>query len=361
MVFKTRSQKTAYGYKKMYKRMSNSIQIKPNFVDKTSIDNYLSKWKQLDRRVSPQSFILYCNNNGEIDTNYVPDFLFDHLIGRTLNNARYEVYYSDKNLDDIKLSEKKHYTPKTVLRKIWNVYYDDQYNSISDLSSFLQHIECTRIIAKPSIDDAGGRGIDIFYKEKEYGNYINNDGCEISEWMKDKSDLIIQEVAGQNDFYKGLNPSSINTVRVVTYRSVKDEVTRVMQSLLRVGNIDSFVDNWHSGGHIVNINKDGVFGEYGYNMNFDKIRFSKAGVEAPHILGMHQIAIELSRKYLFHRVLSFDFFVDSFDNIMLVEINTGAAPWLQFIAGPLFGEYADEVIEYCNENKGFRVITVSSH
>lgn len=357
-VYRLKSQRTANQYKLMYEKMSKSISIKPGFVDNEAVKDYLKKWKHLDKKVSSQGFTLYCNNNSEVDTNYVPDFLFDQLISKILNNSRYDVYYSDKNFDDKRFDGDNNLMPETLLRKIENVYYDGQYSSIDDVKQYLRNSKIERIIAKPSIDSAGGRGIELFVKDKDNKNYFKKNEYELTTWMQGKKNLLIQRVVGQNDFYKKINPDSINTIRVVTYRSVVDEIPVILQSFLRIGGPGAFVDNWHSGGLILAINNDGFFEKYAYDMEFNKTAFPYYGSKAPFIEEIWSTAINLAKSFFFHRIMAFDLFIDDHDQVRLIESNTGAASWLQFIAGPLFGKHTDEVIGFCKENIGSQTLTL---
>ena len=53
-----------------------------------------------------------------------------------------------------------------------------------------------------------------------------------------------------------------------------------------------------------------------------------------------------------HRLLALDIMVDKYDNPRLIEFNCeGYGMWVfQFSMGSAFGEYTDEIIEYCKNN-----------
>lgn len=59
--------------------------------------------------------------------------------------------------------------------------------------------------------------------------------------------FIIQEVITQHPVLASLNPTSVNTVRIMTYRWLSGEVV-ALSSLVRVGRSGEIVDNGHAGG-----------------------------------------------------------------------------------------------------------------
>ncbi|MCK7537993.1 MAG: hypothetical protein MZV63_47075 [Marinilabiliales bacterium] len=59
-------------------------------------------------------------------------------------------------------------------------------------------------------------------------------------------------------FFARFNESSLNTVRILTYRSVRNEDVFVLHRLLRAGRRGSVVDNQASGGIACAIDNDGL-------------------------------------------------------------------------------------------------------
>ena len=64
---------------------------------------------------------------------------------------------------------------------------------------------------------------------------------------------------------------------------------------------------------------------------------------------MKEIAIEIAAAYHYHRLLGFDFCVDADQHIRLMEINTRNVGIInqQMNTGPLYGEYTEEIVNYC--------------
>ena len=83
--------------------------------------------------------------------------------------------------------------------------------------------------------------------------------------------------------------------------------------------------------------------------NNNNVIFAKVG-EIPKVSEMRQIATYYAKKNFYSRLMGLDFCVDNKGKVILIEINNqfGAISF-QMNSGPLFGEYTDEIIEYCKQ------------
>ena len=76
---------------------------------------------------------------------------------------------------------------------------------------------------------------------------------------------LIQSFIRQHPDMAALHPQSINTIRLLTVRSLKDGQIHVMPSILRIGTGDSIVDNTSQGGLAVGIDMEsGYLKQYGF-------------------------------------------------------------------------------------------------
>lgn len=114
----------------------------------------------------------------------------------------------------------------------------------------------------------GECGIGIFMLEVKNGNFFVNDKTvSIPEFIDycGKGVYLIQEVVRQHDEMKALHPSSLNTLRLVTVKSLKDGAVHLLPSILRIGTGDSIVDNTSRGGIAVGIDIErGTLKKYGF-------------------------------------------------------------------------------------------------
>lgn len=85
------------------------------------------------------------------------------------------------------------------------------------------------------------------------------------EQMITGAEYLFQEIVQQHPKMSELYSGSINTIRLVTVRSLKDNQLHLMPSILRIGANGSFVDNTSQGGIAVGFNLDtGQLNRFGF-------------------------------------------------------------------------------------------------
>ena len=175
-------------------------------------------------------------------------------------------------------------------------------------------------------------------------------------------DFIMQEAFEQHEFMAQFNPTSVNTIRLAVYKSVNDDRCHVTQAIMRIGRKGSIVDNGCAGGMFVGINKsDGalmhyVSNEQGYTCTeFNGIDF-KHEYKVPFWNSVVGFAETVCQYIPNQRLFALDVALRSDGKPCLLEYNlTGFSIWLfQYTAGPAFGEYTDEIIDYCKSRLGKR-------
>lgn len=331
-----------------------------------SAKSYKKKWTVLSRFVFAKYYKVYTSISGKDDINYVPENIFYCIIEPTLNDTSLSIAYSDKNYYD-RLPSFSTLFPKTCIRNIDGVFYDDKYCYIDDKKTgdFLTRLKrftAPQVILKPSVDSWGGRNVLLFIKE--HGVYRDTDGNTLDlKFLQSyqNKNYIVQEAIEQYQFYKQFNPSSLNTIRVFTYRSTTTEKVAVLHCVLRMGRDGSITDNQSAGGISCGIDENGKLNDFAVNKKGDIFHYAGEGKElsftsigSVYKLGeIKKLAKECAIHFYYHRILSFDFCVDKRENVRLIEINNKSMEinFLQMNNGPLFGEYTDEVIEYCKNNR----------
>ncbi len=240
---------------------------------------YIQFWKQLSPKVEPYSFRFYSHFMGKVHY-IIPEDIGHRVIENYLNPKRFRDFYNDKNVYT-QLFAPQLVTPKTLLCRInGSPLLDGNYqiakttentigfNSISEeLAAFIGDYDS--IIIKPTIDTKGGQGILKFEKNgnlyQSCDNHIPLTGASLQSFG---NDFCVQESIKQHPFLAQFNPTSVNTMRVCTYRSVVDEEVVVFACALRMGSKGSFTDNTHSGGAIVKVDLETgkignvVYGKY---------------------------------------------------------------------------------------------------
>jgi len=122
-----------------------------------------------------------------------------------------------------------------------------------------------KLFCKP-LDGQCGKG--IFILDVEDGRmFINGESIDAATLKEHCSDgrYLMQEFVTQHPAMSQLHPQSINTIRLLTVRSLKDGQIHIMPSILRVGTGDSIVDNTSRGGLAIGINiETGYLKQFGF-------------------------------------------------------------------------------------------------
>ena len=184
---------------------------------------------------------------------YVPPFFF----------ANYHQEYYQKGLDIVKLSDKlEQYrllksrcvrTPEVVcIIHDGKVYSDDSILiNLCDLSDYQKQ---QKIFVKPA-GSMGGHGIMMMSSFNELQNRLS----ELNRSVK----YIVQRGLVQREDFSKLNPSCVNTLRVIVHEDSEKKRMLMKICILRMGRNNSFVDNSAQGGLSIAIDvNDGSFADY---------------------------------------------------------------------------------------------------
>lgn len=320
---------------------------------------WILRWSQFGVKASPTQYRVFSQYIGN-DIDIVPEDICHDFIEPVLNPYSYIGYYADKNTFD-KLFPLG-YFPKTLLRKIGGFYYDNAYNylNLTDdiLKEKLSSAGKVRCIIKPSVEGMSGRGVQMFYKNSQ-GEWEDTEHNEINISYIEKhfgKDFIIQEVMEQSEYISQFNATSINTLRISLYRSVKDNQCHVTGAIMRIGGKGSIVDNAHAGGCYVGINPDGSFchevlDQYGQKRKvFNGVNFEN-DFKYPNWNQVLEFARSVGRYIPHHRLLALDIVLQKDNTPRLIEFNLlYYSSWLfQYTTGSAFGKYTDEILDYCRE------------
>jgi hypothetical protein len=224
-----------------------------------------------------------------------------------------------------------------------------------------------KLIVKPATDTGGGLGVRLFtYNGNTWGS---NDGETLTlNYLekKYKRNFIIQEAIEPCKFVKQFNPSSYSTFRIFTYRSVINDEPHFIGGYLRVGAKDSFKDNIWGGGYAIPINSDGTLASHASDAQRKRydcvngINLQDKILEIPNWNKIIGLCYDIATKVIPNRLLSFDIMLDADEEPRCIEFNTKnqTVTTVQTTSKPFFGEYTEEVINYCIDHKGKRVYPI---
>lgn len=332
-------------------------------------ENYIALWKQFNERVEPYTYRFFYKICGK-SSHIIPEDIACVYIEPLLNPIRFRAMYSDKNLY-ARLLLPKGCAPKTFLYRIagGNIYAGDSCcledkpivsDANADAISQLIPSEYTKIALKPSIDSHSGAGVMLF--EKKEGIYVGKNGEILNGFFLRRygNDFVIQEVIKQDAYVGQFCKTSVNTMRIMTYRSVEDETIHILGSVLRIGHEGSFVDNLFAGGGFAIINAEtGELGKYildefgRKSSKINGIDFSANTFVIPRWNEAIDFAKNVAKQIRHARLCALDVVFDESGKLRLIEYNVDRFMWsfIMFSGRLPFGDRFDEVIQYCLKNK----------
>ena len=289
---------------------------------------------------------LYCHEyffsrTGVFTKEYVPNnFYHCDLIPRA--NVDSMMGLCDKNLSDILFCGEN--VARAIIKNI-NGYYYKEGIPISEEDAVLMCQNLEDVIIKPS-RESKGHGVQLLRVEEGVSNL---QGKTIRQVFKDYGkDFLIQERVKQHKDMAALNPSSVNTIRVLSYRSGMEVL--IIYSVVRIGRKDKVIDNQCAGGISTTISKDGCLGKVAFGgYSEDDIVSTDSGVVLEgYRLPSYDKAIEMVKrlhmKLPYFNLVGWDVAIQENGEPVLIEFNTN--PGLSqsaFKSG--MGEYTERVIK----------------
>lgn len=346
--------------KKMFERYFSHI-INVNKMDSMPnadvIECWVKKWSIFGDAPATKSFRAYARfMNGNINT--VPNEIARNYIEPILTPEEFQPFYNDKN--SLGLILPTEYLPRTLFRSVNGILYDGEYNPINkkDFNKLFDRVE--RIIVKPS-KDMGGHGVSLFIKRDDECFYDNANNKFSLDFLLGKYDrnFLVQECLKQSAYMRQFNPTSVNTLRVATYRDIDTGEVHILGAVLRIGGKGAFIDNACSGGSFVSVDDEGCLGkyvctQYGQTSQiYNDINFASSTFIIPEFDKIKEFAKSVAKRLPHMSLFANDIAIDEDGNPRLIEINTtDFSYWFyQFNGRAVFGEYTDSVIEYAKREQ----------
>lgn len=289
---------------------------------------------------------LYCHEyfysrTGVFTKEYVPNNLYHVELVPKANIKSFGAVLGDKNLCDYLFPGEN--IAHSILKNM-NGYYYYEGEPVSEKDAVQQCQNLENVIIKPA-RESEGRGVQYF-NSKDGVTDLN--GKTIAQLFKEyKQDFLIQEFIQQHKDMAALNPTSVNTLRILSYRSGMEVL--IIYSVVRIGRNGSVVDNQCAGGISTTISKEGKLGKEAFGgFSKDNILTTDTGIVLEdYQLPSYNEAIELVKrlhlKLPFFNIVGWDIAIQKDGEPILIEFNTN--PGLSqsaFKSG--MGEYTERII-----------------
>lgn len=308
--------------KKIYSQVELTSDQKKQ-IDDFFIENY-------GKKIPYNWHRLYQSYTGKFDYRYVPEFIFSTKLDSRTNRRTDVLPLENKNMLSVLFDGVAGVrTPETYVMCVNGTFLDGKRNILTrdGVVRFLHDLYggTYDAVIKISSDSSSGRGVRVLRIDD--GKNTADGKSETFEELFSAfgRNFIIQEKLAQHPAFAALHPSSVNTLRVVTY--VAGGKVNTAPVAMRIGRGGNSVDNAHAGGIFIGVTDDGHLLEEAYTEY--QLRFKShpdtnitfAGYEHPMIPDILEAAKALHCRIPALRFVSWDFTVDSEGRIVLIEAN----------------------------------------
>lgn len=299
--------------------------------------------KHFDRNIPTYWHQYFYSRNGIYSEKYIPTSIYSSSIIYNLNNYQFSLAYVDKGFYDTLFPDVNR--PQTFVKNVNGLFYDDR-NAISKDEAIERCSNLKEAVIKPTVLGTWGRGVELFHSENGFVPELNKSISDLFSYYK--KSFIIQSKLEQHPDLARLNPTSVNTIRVLSYR--KDNEVVVLYAVIRIGRMGKVVDNETAGGIKADIDlqtgriKGPAYGSPKEpNMPQTDSGATLDNYQIPSFPQIMDFVKSLHLRLPYFRMIGWDISVDTNGNPVMIEWNR-SAELSQVAHGPAFGEYTEEIL-----------------
>lgn len=258
-------------FKRKITRNFKDLEVRKKLT-KAQVDEVQNFYQgMIGKKVPLYSHEYFYSRTGTFTKEYVPTNLYHCEILPRANWHPFNEAYGDKNMCDILFPKDK--VAHNILKNMNGYYYlEGKAVSENEALSYCRNID--NVVIKPSMSYSG-QGVQSL-KVKE--GITNIEGITIEQLFKDYGkNWLIQEKVKQHSAMSALNPTSVNTLRILTYRSGMDIL--IVYTVVRIGRIGQVIDNQCAGGISTTVDDEGKLGKYAFGgYSTDNVEKTDSGV-----------------------------------------------------------------------------------
>lgn len=335
-------------------RMFLSNEMDPRFPSKEYISKknpYFRKW---GFDVSQLDAAYYSRVSGIDADHYVTRSMAIHFIYPYLDRYGFLDAYMDKNVQKKVLGLDSDNplgirATEDIIRNMNGIFMDQEGKQIpEDQAVSILMSYGAPMILKPSVETYGGHGV------VKVSADVTVD--ELKSLMKKYwQNYTFQKLIVQHPVLSSFNPTSVNTVRVVTYRDPSKK-KKILYSCVRFGGEGSVIDNVCSGGGYTGI-------DISTGRLKNRKRYSYFTMDVPMLPDsapdqipcwdkIKEAALYLHDRLPHFDIAGWDFSVTPDGDVLFVEYNLRPGVGLQQAVGPMFSkEDLDELMKHVSKVK----------
>ena len=299
--------------------------------------------KHLGREVPTYWHQYMYSRNGIYSVKYIPASIYFTSIIYRLNNYQLSLAYVDKGFYDNLFPDVN--KPQTFVKNVNGFYYDDK-NPLTKEEAISRCSDLPEVVIKPTLFGHWGQGVKLFHVEKGFIPELNMSIKDL--FLKYNKSFIVQSKLEQHPDIAKLNPTSVNTIRVMSYR--KENEIIILYAVIRIGRKGKVVDNETAGGIKADIDlltgriKGSAFGSpTEKNMPQTDSGVVLDNYLIPSFPQVLDFVKDLHLRLPYFRLIGWDISVDKNGNPVMIEWNR-SAELSQVAHGPAFGDYTEEIL-----------------
>lgn len=337
-------------YRASYWKKSGHRRIKNNTLSTQQDAEVCAYWGQFQDLFEVESIFhsFYYEKTGLFDVNFMPGDIHYCYVDPFYN--KWDIAPAIDNKCLYRQLFKQTRQPRTPLCRMNGIWTNENLQLVGENDLFDLIADYDEFVVKQANESEGGKNV-IFISGKDKREKFINACATI------KKDLVIQESIKQHAVMNSLNPSSINTIRVLSLLS-QDGVT-IYSAILRMGVNGSRVDNISQGGITCGIDGSGHLKKFAYSFTGNRFEAHPTtgtkfcDVVLPNFDKVCQLVKEAHPSIPNFRLVSWDVCIDQDGEPLLVEANLcyGELNLHQLCNGPLFGSDTQKIM---NEVFGIR-------
>ena len=309
--------------------------------------------KHIGREVPTYWHQYLYSRNGLWSEKYIPTSIYNTEIIWRLNKFHFRHAYADKGFYDTLFYGINR--PRTIIKNVNGYYYDDQ-RPLTEEEAIERCSNLKEAIIKPSLGGTWGIGVKLI---QSTGGIVTDTNRSVKDLFDSyKKSFIIQERLEQHSDLARLNPTSLNTIRVMSYRRNNEII--ILYAVIRIGRKGQVIDNETAGGIKADINlqtgriKGCAMGSPKEPlMPLTDVGTSTDGYQIPCFDKVLEVVKEMHYRLPYYNLVGWDMSVDKDGNPTLIEWNR-AAELSQAAHGPAFGDLTEEILDNAMQRENSR-------
>lgn len=280
---------------------------------------------------------------GIYDKHILPNDLYVGYIQPALIDYRMKIAYDDKNIFTRLLPFANY--PRKIVQCANGMFYNAD-GAMTRRQAIELCKDIDEAIIKPTFSNSGKNVERLVVKN----GITNLDSRTVEEvFALYGKNFVVEELAKQHPAMASLNPSSLNTIRVITFR--KESEILICMAICRIGKPGNVVDNFAAGGMGCVVQEDGYLSEYAYTKVYTERKnktYTGIVLKDFKIPGFENVKAFVRKAHLSmpqFLLLAWDIAIGEDEQPIFIEYNTNFCNLFELEQGQaLFGKYTDEIL-----------------